>query len=338
MYHRVNNGINYRNKHKSVQRNLIAVADIERCKKEYPDDDGGYVGNYVHGKYCQFFDELVQGATKHLPNVKLYMDAISTSKYSVIVYYEDDYTEMGRLSTTYYKGELKYCVESHLIQNNRYCRHNSPDEFYTLSSQSLQKAISNARKYLRPNNMADILNCTHRTVENKVMDTRSDVQTAKREATKNAGFDNACSDRLPEVANIMLDMYHKGLVKVDSKTSDELDLLHESMEKYRALRHTDHEIMHCVWVKPNNEVHVHDVDCYYKHGSSHLRTKDGMDPYDKGFGRQVRVVSHNEVPEDVLNKVSVLDVLGVNDFAYDVGIKISDSVYYVRKDDKSSTV
>jgi hypothetical protein len=322
----VPNEIRYRCKKRQVSFTISAVEHLEECLNSNPEHE------YVHGKFCQFFDAFVQGATKHLPDAKFCMNIVSTSNYQVVVYCANDYVEMGRLSTTYHKGELQYHVRSQYITNNRYCVHNSPEQHFTLSTKNLQKAIANARKYLRPNRMADIAKCTHDAVEAKIQNERGKRQDERFYRAVDAGFSvERGASTLPAVAYKVLEMYQMGLMQVEAKLGRELDVLQRALDAYKELHPRDEEFMTCVWIKPD-EVQLHAFDVHYTHSNAGTRLGKGQAVYDHSFGRHPMVVPHNKLPEDVQGKVSVLSILDVGEFMYDVGIKISDSVYYIRSD------
>jgi len=286
---------------------------------------------YEWGKFCQFFDDFVYKATMHLPDVEFVMTSTSTTKYELVVFYNDDLHEMGRLSTTYYDGDLQYHVQSHAIHNNRYCPHRSPDAHHTLSSKNVRKAIANARRYLRPNTMSDVARSTHDNVERKIMKHRGDTRSERANRAREVGFEVSPTGHLPDIAHKVMDMHRMGLMTVDEELDRKLGKLYEAIEDYDNLLGEDNEYMTCVWIK-NHEIQMHPFDVHYRHASSATRVSRGQAPWDDSFGRHPCTIPRNELPDSVADRVAVLDVLGINDFVYDVGVKLSDSVYYVRYD------
>ena len=295
--------INYHKKGETG-RPISAVKDLLEATKQ----DKRHV--YEWGKFCQFFEEFV-------------MTTVSSSKYELVVFYKDDLCEMGRLCTTYYDGNLQYHVQSQAIQNQRYCPHNSPDDHHTLSSKNISKAVANARRYLRPNTMSDIARSTHANVEQRVMKHRGDTRSERTNRAREVGFEVSPAGQLPDIAQTVMDMHRMGLMTVDGELDRKLGTLYEAIDEYDKLLGEDDEYMTCVWIK-NDEIQMHPFDVHYRHAS--------QAPWDASFGRHPCAIPRNELPDSVADRVAVLDVLGVNDFIYDVGVKLSDSVYYVRYD------
>jgi len=316
--------INYHKKG-DTGRPISAVKELREATKNDKRHE------YEWGKFCQFFDDFVYKATMHLPNVEFVMTTVSTTKYEVVVFYNDDLCEMGRLSTTYYDGNLQYHVQSQAIQNQRYCPHNSPDDHHTLSSKNISKAVANARKYLRPNTMSDIARSTHDIVEQRVMKHRGDVTSERTNRAREVGFEVSPAGQLPDIAQTVMDMHRMGLMTVDEELDRKLGTLYDAIDEYDKLLGEDDEYMTCVWIK-NDEIQMHPFDVHYRHASQATRVSRGQAPWDASFGRHPCAIPRNELPDSVADRVAVLDVLGVNDFVYDVGVKLSDSVYYVRYD------
>jgi hypothetical protein len=316
--------INYQ-KRGETGRPISAVKDLLEATKQ----DKSHV--YEWGKFCQFFDDFVYKATMHLPNVEFVMTTVSSSKYELVVFYKDDLCEMGRLSTTYYDGNLQYHVQSQAIQNQRYCPHNSPDDHHTLSSKNVSKAVANARRYLRPNTMSDIARSTHDNVEQRVMRHRGDTRSERTNRAREVGFDVNPAGHLPDIAQTVIDMHRMGLMTVDEELDRKLGKMYDAIDEYDKLLGEDDEYMTCVWIK-NDEIQMHPFDVHYRHASQATRVSRGQAPWDESFGRHPYTIPRNELPDSVADRVAVLDVLGVNDFVYDVGVKLSDSVYYVRYD------
>lgn len=308
-------------------RRICSVNNIKANLKEFPNE------RHIEGTTCLLFDEFVHEATKHIPDAKFCRDNMHRNgeEYQVIVYCDDDYTEMGRLIATYYDDNIEYCVQSHKIENNRYCYHNSSDEHHTLSSKHLKKAVANARRYLRPNRMADVGKCTHYKVSSEVMGARSKIKDNRANRAFELGFDVGRFGRVPEIAQKVVDMYRMGLMRLEPELAARMDGMLEAMEAHDAMPSDDEEFMTCVWIKPN-EVQLHAFDVHYRHSSQPTRVGRGQDPYDPSFGCYPTVVPSNNLTEDVQGKVALLSMLEDGEFMYDVGVKISDSVYYIRSD------
>ena len=179
--------------------------------------------------------------------------------------------------------------------------------------------------------MSDVAKCTHDTVSQKLMRKRNEFRDNRSNTALDAGFDVSSRGELPDIALKVRDMHQMGLMRVEPELDEKLGKMHEAIEEYKQLHDKNDEFMTCVWVKPN-EVQLHAFDVHYAHRNEPTRVSRGQALHDPSFGRFPTILSRNELPDSVMDKVCVLDVLGIDDFVYDVGIKLSDGVYYIRHD------
>lgn len=327
--HNVPENVTYSCKQRQVNRSICMVEDLEEAKRA-PDYENR---KYTKGYYSEKLDNFLDLATKHLPDVEVFVQAWNPRITTLTLYYKNDWVEMGGLTvrTSNQDGSIQYCVHSHLIDNQRYCMHNSPNEYFTLTSKNIDKAVRNARKYLRPNRLVDIAKCTHNPVSNNILREHNRRREDVDRRAHDAGF-RVQQGKLPDVAHKMLEMYQMGLVRVDEDMDKQLTALQQALDDVKDLNTKDNEYMTLVWLKPE-EVHLHACDVYTQfvyQGAPN--TSRGQAVYDPSFGQFGTVFTHNELPHDVQGKVSVLSILDSGEFMYDIGMKLSDSVYYIRTD------
>jgi len=179
--------------------------------------------------------------------------------------------------------------------------------------------------------MSDIARSTHGDVEQKIMKHRGVARSNRANRASEVGFDVSPTGLLPDIAQKVMAMHQMGLMTVDEELDRKLGKMYDAIEEHDKLLGEDDEYMTCVWIK-NDEIQMHPFDVHYKHASQSTRVSRGQAPWDESFGRFPSTIPRNELPDSVADRVAVLDVLGVNDFVYDVGVKLSDSVYYVRYD------
>ena len=327
--HNVPENVTYSCKQRQVSRSICTVKDLEEAKRA-PDYENR---KYVEGYYSEELDNFLHLATKHLFDVEVFVQSQSTNLITLTLYDKNDFVEMGGISvrTLPNSYDTQYCVHSHLIDNQRYCMHNSPNEYFTLTSKNIDKAVKNARKYLRPNRLVDIAKCTHNPVSNNILREHNRRKEDLDRRAHDAGF-RVLQHKLPDVAHKMLEMYQMGLVRVDEDMDKQLTALQQALDDVKDLNSRDNEYMTLVWLKPE-EVHLHACDVYTQFAYQGApNTSRGQAVYDPSFGQFGTVFTHNELPHDVQGKVSVLSILDNGEFMYDIGMKLSDSVYYIRTD------
>jgi hypothetical protein len=106
------------------------------------------------------------------------------------VFTDDCKFNMGELTMTCdpQNHEPTYHITSHLIQNRRFCPLNSKREYRTVSSKSIDKAVSKARTYLRPNKLSDIVRCTFERARSARGEYANKLERAFDTATRELGF------------------------------------------------------------------------------------------------------------------------------------------------------
>ena len=279
--------------------------------------------------------QFVKLATAHLPkDVKLcYTNGTLTQ---CRVYLPNDFMELGAL----YMEELKnpdgtvherfYHVTSHHITNRRFCPFNSPWEFRTRSTKSLDKAVKNARTALRPNTLTDVARTTIDNMKNCVSNMRTDARRDFNNATTKLGFEGFHIDEpLPPVLDDIIRQTDMGLIKLSDKSNDLLANFHKYKDAH--VRAEEFQYATLCWVHTN---HVGDqvVETHKVRVGSGSLTQDkgkGIDSYDNDFCTKDKQTYGNNVPEDVQHKVSVLSMLDDRQYVEEVGYKCSNSVYYI---------
>lgn len=281
------------------------------------------------------WDEFVKLATAHLPKdvVLHYTNGTLTR---CRVYLPNDFMEMGELfmeellepdGTVH---ERIYHVTSHTIVNRRYCPWNSPWEYRTRSTKSLDKAVKNARTALRPNSLADVARTSVEWVKDCVNDVRRDARDAFSRATRRLGFTEFHIDEpLPPMLNDIVRQTDMGLMRLSDESNDLLTKFHKAVDHHKHVEKTQRARL--CWVHTNHVgdqvVETHTV----RVGSGQLQDEigKGITSYDKNFCTADKATYCNNVPEDIQNKVSVLSMLDNCEYVEDVGFKYTDSVYYI---------
>lgn len=283
------------------------------------------------------WDEFIKLATAHLPKDVKFSYLGSNTRCTV--YLPNDFMEMGELfmeELTNPDGtvhERLYHVTSHTIENRRYCPWNSPWEFRTRSTKSLDKAVKNARTALRPNTLADVARVCSERVKDCISDVRQKSRNAFSIATRNLGFHEFHIDEpLPPVLDDIVRQTDMGLMRLSDKSNDLLTAFHKAKDAHERVEEFQYATL--CWVHTNHVgdqvVETHKV----RVGSGQLQedTGKGFTTYEKNYCARSKQTYCNNVPEDVQHKVSVLSILDDREYVEEVGFKYADSVYYIFED------
>ena len=262
---------------------------------------------------------FVKQATSHLPkDVVVYYTNASMTRCRL--YSPNDLFDMGELfmeeslnddGTVH---ERSYHVSSHHIANRRFCPYNSPWEYRTRTSKSLDKAIKNARTAIRPNSLADVGRVTLEDMKHYVFDLRSRARTEFQNATGKLGFSPFhIESPLPTVLDDIVRQTDMGLMRLSDESNDLLTKFHKARDRSLDVDNTQYARL--CWVHMN---HAGDLDA-----------GKGLTSYEKDFCMRNKATYCNNVPEDVQHKVSVLSMLDDREYVEEVGYKFADSVYYI---------
>tara|TARA_R100001163_G_scaffold37041_1_gene28329 strand:+ start:7745 stop:8728 length:984 start_codon:yes stop_codon:yes gene_type:complete len=278
--------------------------------------------------------EFIKLATAHLPkDVKFSFLGHNTK---CTVYLPNDFMEIGELLMEELKNpdgtvhERIYHVTSHHIENRRYCPWNSPWDYRTRSTKSLDKAVKNARTALRPNSLTDVARVTVERIKECYNSIRGKARNDFHNATTNLGFQGFHLDEpLPPVLGDIVRQTDMGLMRLSPKSDDLLTKWHKARDAH--VRVEEFQYATLCWVHTNHVgdqvVETHKV----RVGSGSLMEDKGkgLTSYDIDFCTRNRQTYCNNVPEDIQHKVSVLSMLDGGEFVDEVGYKYTDSVYYI---------
>ena len=314
------------------KRDVLLVDAMIKADTKYPHKPKKYP-NADNAKW----NEFIKLATAHLPkDVKFsfFMDNMKCR-----VYLPNDFMEMGELmmeELTNPDGtvhERIYHVTSHTIENRRYCPWNSPWDFRTRSTKSLDKAVKNARTALRPNTLADVARVCSERVKECVSSARGKARDAFSRATRRLGFlEFHIDEPLPPMLNDIVRQTDMGLMRLSDESNDLLTKWHKAKDSHQ--RAEEFQYATLCWVHTNHVgdqvVETHKV----RVGSGQLQedTGKGLTTYEKDYCARSKQTYCNNVPEDVQHKVSVLSILDDYEYVEEVGFKYTDSVYYIFED------
>ena len=146
--------------------NMLTVKKLQRTMRNVPDnylevtsDFEKHLGVAEPEEYYYKVKKFVLDSIAHMPDVKAYY-CFNVAR--TFLFAPNDPYVLGVLGVD--KSDdcmtYTYSTESHLVVNNRYCAFNSPTEHRTVQSNRYTKGLTNSRRYLRTNTLADVVRCT----------------------------------------------------------------------------------------------------------------------------------------------------------------------------------
>jgi hypothetical protein len=318
--------------HQGIKRKVRLVEDLNRSWLE----QGVRVTPHFNDepvKAASAWKEFLKLATAHLPNCDYRY--CHGEKYRVTVFMPDDYMEMGELSMEIepqYQEPIFY-VTSHTIENRRYCPYDNAWNYRTRHTVSLDKAVKNARKHLRPNSLADVANTTHNQLKSAYGTQLEHANSKFRRSIRELGFqtyDHINGRKTPyEALNEMISSSELGLVKYSDKLSDMLTTFIKAREELENKSKLDTALL--CWVRNDWDdkpiIETHKVKVHNQHSVGD--TSRGMDCYNNNFCGVDKQRYKDDIPDDIEHKVSVLNILDNDEYVEEVGYKCSNSVYYI---------
>ena len=233
------------------------------------------------------------------------------------VYLEDNPYVLGYIGWADYQewvsGEKKYMVASRNICNEKYASYNDQHSMHT--SINLKTILSKAKKAMRPINPIEIAEMEVRSIEDKFKRGISD----KRNIADNLWSKIRYGDDV-------LQIEFRNILKSDYKFVQP-ELKHKLQECFKAMD---------VSKEANAKtLHVHFVRAYDKYGDGELHFEvidvNNLQTNTPQVVKEIKRYTEAEMPEDILGKVSVLNITDVDEYVEDVGYNTGDGMFYVVK-------
>ena len=322
------------------KRDVLLVKDMQKKKTQQVRDKEQAIIDHNAPQRVEW-ELFLRQATAHLPKKDVRFFYTNASLTRCRLYSPNDLFDMGELfmeeslnddGTVH---ERSYHVTSHHIANRRFCSYNSPWEYRTRTSKSLDKAVKNARTAIRPNSLADVGRVTLEDMKHYVYDLRSRARTEFQSATGKLGFSPFhIESPLPTVLDDIVRQTDMGLIRMSDESNDLLSKFHKARDRSLDVDNTQYARL--CWVHMNHAgdqvVETHRVRVGA--GSLQEDADKGLTSYEKDFCMRNKATYCNNVPEDVQHKVSVLSMLDDREYVEEVGYKFADSVYYIFEEER----
>jgi hypothetical protein len=256
-------------------------------------------------QFKAFYDEVkhkykgIIFVTQHNPKWSLPSTVAGFDSYNVfsrlsIVYADAPDLEVGQLSVEKTsEGKIVYCVQSPRIRNDRYATYN--DNYHMKKSTNFKTAVKTALENLKPFSVRQLME-----------DHEHSLNSAQSQITQPANsrlYDAmtiGCWDVQEEVEAMML----SGYTPKTPRFQKAMQLLVEHGEELKRLSRYKPKGTF-VWLKPTQIEYI----------------EEG--------GTPVVIDNVDEVPEDIRNKIAVLQIGANGSAIIEVGMKIDDTKYWV---------
>jgi hypothetical protein len=333
------------------ETNRCRVMSVEEMKRDYQARSNSYTivdnkfadNKFPHPTTDESRREMLRAlgdfalcATMHIPDcVVLFCHSTD----SVTLYREDDLFVLGHVSVertreSEYK-KFNYNVTSHTIQNNRYCPHNSPTEFRTLSSIKWDKALSNARQYLRGNTLEDIGRATVAKVSYAFSGLCDKYKDEANKALRALGIEKTIYNKYsdhddPPILKEMLRVAELGMhVFLDPDVNENMTTYYKSHSIMRNIAQ-QHKMTLC---------HVYTNHRGVEWCESHDVNVDNVfsNEFGDDFCRSHATRAAEMVDSDLQASLAALAIVEDGTFVEGLGYKFNDNIYYVTKPDQTDS-
>jgi len=285
-----------------------------------------YVKTLIGSKTGQIDQVSMEGET--YSNLRLFMTKVRESfrgvefvrrdGNSVWIYYPDEPYPMGFIGygdfRTEVQGDPQYAVGSRTITNDKYGSYQT--QYHMKMTANIVTGVRNAKRYLRNYSLLELATIKRDEVTSASGESKSNASTEYRHTMRRLfDHESTASRMMIELRNIV-DTGHEF---IDASFGQDLATMFQFKDAYKEL--CDKPInMYFVRVSQKfgtQTFHVGTVD------NVHLHLYDGGAPHDD-FVRYT-----NNLPEEIMGKLAVLNMVDNETYVDDVGYRVDESMFYV---------
>lgn len=269
----------------------------------------------VHYKLAEFCEQL----RKHFKGMRFgfrrgYYDSESVGGvrlHSVWAYYPNQEYALGKIGFVRLDGssDRKYVVYARTINNNKF--REGRDEYYTAVTEDLNKAVKNAKKYLRPYSTVEIFKQHNLRIAGAIANVKNRTNSAFNEAQSEL----VCHDSFSREMQRLVNSNHE-FVDATFKQAvvTYLDALKEKEQRMHA-----GTAGRFIYIREEAGEQVCDI---INSSEVHRMTFNNANT-------TVTTIKFAELDEDTVHKIASLSMLEDDGFVEGLGMKVNDKMYWV---------
>lgn len=270
----------------------------------------------VHYKLADFCDAL----RKHFKGIRFgfrrgYYESeavgITTRLHSLWAYYPGQEYALGKIGYMAANGstDRKFTVYARTITNNKYRA--SRDEFYTAVTEDFDKAVKNAKKYLRPYSTVEIFSQHNLRIAGAVANVKNKVNATFNEAQSEL----VCHDSFSREMQRLVYSNHEFVdATFKSAVVTYLDALKEKEQRMHA-----GTAGRFIYIREEAGEQVCDI----------INSSDVHRMTFNKANTTVTTMKFAELDEDTAHKIASLSMLENDGFVEGLGMKVNDKMYWV---------
>lgn len=206
-------------------------------------------------------------------------------------------------------GDRKFTVYARTITNSKY--RTGRDEFYTAVTEDLNKAVKNAKKYLRPYSTVEIFSQHNLRIAGAMADVKNRMNSAFNEAQSEL----ICHDSFSREMQRLMDSNHEFVdATFKQAVTTYLDALKEKEQRMHA-----GTAGRFIYIREEAGEQVCDV----------IHSSDGHRMTFNNKNTVVTTIKFAELDEDTAHKIASLSMLENDGFVEGLGMKVNDKMYWV---------
>ena len=251
------------------------------------------------------FRNFVLAIQKEMPQIKVFPSKVRFQKvYEFLLYMEGDDYAMGYVAYHYIGNKYRYVVGSPNVYNGR----KSGDEIYCTYSQNLATAIKNVKKYVRPLSCGELVKVTYQKIADYVTGKQMNVCRQVRHA-KDVVLNN--------LSGLIYELDREGKL-VSDEFKYNVHMMAEALRAEKAME-GNNPVFDFVQLKGDRAV-IREV---VSNGTVY---KSGHPEYSCGV---------EELSQSLAEGVAVLSIMDVGTVIEGVGVRATNSIFYVERKDAS---
>jgi hypothetical protein len=192
------------------------------------------------------------------------------------------------------KSEEVYLVHSMKIENEKFSPNN--DGYHIRKSTDIANSVKLALTYFKPMSLEDLQQQSSGGLHSALVSVRAPAQEK---------FMNTFTVERNEILKEVTHMIASGYAPLTQEFTNAVELLKSEGDELKRLQNYKPRVCF-VWIKPDSMLYKYSDD-----------------------DRVTEITNPNDIPEELRNKIAVLQIANTNSSLVDVGVRLSNSTYWV---------